>query len=219
MDTASFDTLAASFATVSSRRRVLGGLAALVAGAAVAVPAAAKKGKGKGNRKGKGKGKGNNKAKNRGFTVTSRHEVTEAATTGCNDENGPSGGKCTTRFGGTGNASHLGLVAYESSFTSDWSQVFSNDEGNLCAPVNGVVTLTREQGKKGKGSVVLTVEGSVCQSNANPGYPLLLDGVYEVTGGTGAFKGATGEGTASGSVAGSGAGAVADFEANGKITF
>ncbi len=145
--------------------------------------------------------------------------VVPSACAGCNDKNGPSGGQCTTRFGGTGNAAHLGSVAYESSITSDWSQVFTNADGNLCAPVTGVGTLTREQGKKDKGSLVLAVEGTVCQSNEVTGYPLVLDGTYEVTGGTGVFKGATGEGTASGSVAGAGEGAEANFEAKGTIKY
>jgi hypothetical protein len=67
--------------------------------------------------------------------------------------------------------------------------------------------------------VILAVEGAVCQSNEATGYPLVLDGTYEVTGGTGVFKGATGEGTASGSVAGAGAGAEASFEAKGTIKY
>jgi hypothetical protein len=149
------------------------------------------------------------------FHVDSTHEVTRAADQGCNDPNGPSGGVCTTKFGGRAEVSpRIGKVRYKSTFTSDWSQAV--EENSLfCAPVTGTVKLS----KKGRARLVLRIKGNVCESNPTTGYPLVLDGTYKVTDSRGRYEGASGEGTASGSVAGAGEGSAATFEADGEIKY
>jgi hypothetical protein len=155
----------------------------------------------------------------RGFNVRSTHLVTEAATAGCNNPAGPSGGICTTTFGGDGNASHLGRVTYASSFTSDWSKAVDTGPEGFCAPVTGTVTLRSTSKHKDKrGSVELQVRGTVCETVGDgDSYPLVLDGVYKIVDGTGKYATAKGNGQVEGSVEGAGAGAPATFVAKGTI--
>ena len=71
-----------------------------------------------------------------------------------------------------------------------------------------------------RSTIELTIEGTVCESApAAGGYPLLLDGTYEIVGGTGRFLTAEGAGDVSGSVEGAGEGAAASFTATGNISY
>jgi hypothetical protein len=194
-----------------------------------------KKGKQKGVGKGKGIGQGNGgghaggngngngptKPKTRGFNAEALGTVTLEALAGCNDPNGPQSGICTTGFGGNGSADHLGEMTFTSSLTADWSRFSGSPETGFCAPVEGEATFTAtSNSKNGKGSLKLTVEGTVCESDPSAGgYPLLLDGTYVIAGGTGRFLTAESAGDVTGSVEGAGVGAAASFTATGTISY
>lgn len=157
----------------------------------------------------------------RNFTVRSTHVVTEAAEAGCNNPAGPSGGICTTTFGGNGRAKHLGKVTYASSFTSDWSKAVETETEGFCAPVTGLVTLrTKSRNKGRRGLLTLTVKGTVCETMGDgESYPLVLNGSYSIKKGTGTYAGAKGNGRAEGAVHGAGAGSLASAFCKGKIRY
>jgi hypothetical protein len=190
-------------------------------------------GNGGGHAGGNGNGNGPAKPKTRGFNAEALGTVTSEALAGCNDPNGLQSGICTTGFGGEGSADHLGKITFGSSLTADWSQARLKDiDSDLyCAPIiEGNATLTAVSNSKNpKGSVELKIKDgtdetgnpfvTVCESDPDVGYPLVLNGVYLIVGGTENFAGATGEVTVSGSMEGAEVEALASFTATGKIVY
>jgi hypothetical protein len=241
-----FEETVRHFGVGASRRQLLGGLigstAAALAGVVVGGDAAdaAKKGgkskktktsngKQKGVGKGKGIGQGNGgghaggngngngptKPKTRGFNAEALGSVDQPAQEGCQ-----LGGTCTTTFAGAGTADHLGEMTFESSLTADWSNPSGDTETGFCALVAGTATFTAtSNSKNGKGTINLTIKGTVCESVPMTGYPLVLDGTYDIVGGTGRFLTAKGAGDVSGSVEGAGVDAAASFTATGNISY
>jgi hypothetical protein len=111
-------------------------------------------------------------------------------------------------------------MTFTSSLTADWSRFSGSPETGFCAPVEGETTFTAtSNNKNGKGTIELTIKGTVCESVPMTGYPLVLDGTYDIVGGTGRFLTAKGAGDVSGSVEGAGVDAAASFTATGNISY
>jgi hypothetical protein len=239
MDTIPFDTTGERLKTNATRRGLLCGLVgatlAAMVGSAPADARPARKGGG-GKSKGKGKGvnkpvgKGNgisqgtsgtgagkggepDKPKTRGFNAQALGTVDEPATEGCQF-----GGQCTTTFVGSGTADHLGDMTFTSSLTADWSQFSGSPETGFCAPISAgeARIVASANSKKLKGSLDLTIVGTVCEDGpTGPDVPLLLSGTYEITGGTVKDLAATGTGTVEGSLTGE----TASLTLNGTIVY
>ena len=111
-------------------------------------------------------------------------------------------------------------MAFISSLTADWSQAEEQETGGYCAPLlANSSTATFTPTATGKGTLTLELTGTVCGSGTETGYPLVLNGAYDITAGTNRFEGATGIGTVSGSVAGAEEDVAASFTATGKIAY
>jgi len=239
MEDTTFASVYTRLKTHATRRGVLSGLVGATL-AAIAIPGTTdagpgrKAGGGKGKGKGKGKGvdkpvgKGNgigqgtggtgpsvgpDKPKTHGFNAEALGSVDQPSAENCQF-----GGQCTTTFVGAGTADHLGEMTFTSSLTADWSQFSGSPEPGFCAPVPvGEATFTAASNSKNpKGSLKLTIVGTVCEGGpTGTDAPLLLAGTYEIVGGTNNFAAATGTGTVDGSVTGE----AASFTANGTIVF
>ncbi len=211
-----FDRVAVVAGDGSSRRRVLGGVAAAFGALVLGDVAFAAKGD-KNKNKNKGKGKGKDAPKERNFRANAEGEVTEPAVQNCQ----MTGDRvCTTEFGGAGTANRLGEVTFASTLTSDWSGLKQLPDGGFCATLldGSEGTIVSKSRKKGsRGAVSIRIEGEVCQVGGPASTSLeLVDATYTVVGGTGVYKDATGQGSVDGQVTDIDG---ADFALKGKITY
>jgi hypothetical protein len=130
-----------------------------------------------------------------------------AATLGLADvaAKGKKGGKGKNgfRLHGDANATHLGKASFSGTLTVIWANGTPNPDGGggVCAPASGETVLTvggatagKKKGKK-QGTLTLALDGTDCEvGGSGAAVPHQFTGTYAITGGTGDFEGATGEG-------------------------
>jgi hypothetical protein len=182
-----FDAVVRGIAQSSSRRRLLRGAAAGALGAAtLGLADVAAKGK-------KG-GKGKN-----GFRLHGDGAITSPGAPGCQEDEAG----CDVTMEGDANATHLGKASFSGTLTVIWANGTPNPDGGggVCAPASGETVLTvggatagKKKGKK-QGTLTLALDGTDCEvGGSGAAVPHQFTGTYAITGGTGDFEGATGEG-------------------------
>lgn len=102
-------------------------------------------------------------------------------------------GGCTVQSGGTITGTPIQQGTYSSTLTVDWASATSNGQGGFCAPASGTATLFGPNG-----TITKDESGTVCEVGPTGiNVEHTFQGTYTITGGTGAYAGATGSGTVS----------------------
>jgi len=99
------------------------------------------------------------------------------------------GGVCNLVFQGTGSSNIMGAVTWTAQGVQDFNT-------SPCFVANVTITLVGSAG-----SITVSPScGIVCPSPTNDGAPYTIDGVWNVTGGSGSFSGITGSGSTQGTI-------------------
>lgn len=120
---------------------------------------------------------------------------TETSLSPSNCQNNPPF-ECTVQTNGTAHGVPLGSGSYVSTITINWGQASSNGQGGYCAPIATDVQSTAVlNGPNGNSIDITTNSGTICEvgpTGINDAHT--FNGTFTITGGTGRFVGATGNG-------------------------
>jgi hypothetical protein len=98
---------------------------------------------------------------------------------------------CTVSSGGTITGTPIQQGTYTSTLTIDYASASSNGQGGFCAPASGTATLFGPNG-----SITKNESGTVCEVGpTGNNVEHTFNGTYTITGGTGAYAGASGSGS------------------------
>ncbi len=100
---------------------------------------------------------------------------------------------CTIVSTGTATGAPVAHGTVSSTLTIFWTQATSNGQGGFCAPASGTASLV--DSANAANTLSLSESGTVCEVGpTGPNVEHRFTGTFSITGGAGAFAGATGHG-------------------------